>query len=79
MFTGIVEQMGLIYDVQEMDTSASGGSGFSLTISEAFVVLSDANLGDSIAINGAIQSSISTIIKSHCDVTWQNRHMSHRD
>lgn len=52
MFTGIVEQMGLVADIQEMDTSASGGSGFSLTISEASVVLSDASLGDSIAISG---------------------------
>lgn len=52
MFTGIVETMGTVAEIVPMDTSASGGGGFSITISDARVVLSDVNLGDSIAVNG---------------------------
>ncbi len=54
MFTGIVEEQGLVSVIKAMDISESGGSGFSLTISEASLVLSDASLGDSIAVNGLI-------------------------
>ncbi|KAJ3187832.1 Riboflavin synthase alpha chain [Gaertneriomyces sp. JEL0708] len=52
MFTGIVETMGSVAQIKPLDTSSSGGGGFSLTIAGASVVLSDVNLGDSIAVNG---------------------------
>ncbi|OAJ44170.1 riboflavin synthase, alpha subunit [Batrachochytrium dendrobatidis JEL423] len=35
-----------------MDTSETGGSGYSITVSDASVVLTDVHIGDSIAING---------------------------
>ncbi|KAI9203644.1 uncharacterized protein BJ171DRAFT_582788 [Polychytrium aggregatum] len=52
MFTGIVEIMGRVSEVAQMDTTASGGSGFSITIADCAVVLTDVHLGDSIAVNG---------------------------
>ncbi|KAJ1555478.1 Riboflavin synthase alpha chain [Nowakowskiella sp. JEL0078] len=52
MFTGIVEALGRVAAIVPLDVSQSGGGGFSITISNAEVVLVDVNLGDSIAING---------------------------
>ncbi|KAH6561886.1 riboflavin synthase, alpha subunit [Batrachochytrium salamandrivorans] len=52
MFTGIVEVMGTVSAVEPMDTTGTGGSGFSLTITDANVVLSDVHIGDSIIVNG---------------------------
>ncbi|RKP25419.1 riboflavin synthase alpha chain [Syncephalis pseudoplumigaleata] len=52
MFTGIVECMGRISDIQSMDTSLSGGNGWTVTVSGAQSILGDCHLGDSIAING---------------------------
>ncbi|KND00907.1 riboflavin synthase, alpha subunit [Spizellomyces punctatus DAOM BR117] len=52
MFTGIVETMGTIAEIVPMDTTSSGGGGFSMTIGNADVVLSDVHIGDSIAVNG---------------------------
>lgn len=52
MFTGLVEHMGLVSSIQELDTSESGGNGWTLTISNAAEILTDCHLGDSIAING---------------------------
>ncbi|KAJ3036447.1 Riboflavin synthase alpha chain [Rhizophlyctis rosea] len=53
MFTGIVEHMGTVSSILPLDTTESGGGGFSITISDAAPVLSDVNLGDSISVNGA--------------------------
>nr|XP_023907990.1 riboflavin synthase-like [Quercus suber] len=52
MFTGIVESVGTVATLIQHDASASGGGGTSLTISDAALVLSDCNMGDSISING---------------------------
>ncbi|KAI8815099.1 hypothetical protein BJ742DRAFT_782331 [Cladochytrium replicatum] len=52
MFTGIVETMGTVAVVERMDTTASGGGGFAVTIEEAGPVLVDVALGDSIACDG---------------------------
>ncbi|KAJ2725553.1 Riboflavin synthase alpha chain [Coemansia sp. Benny D115] len=52
MFTGIVECMGKVVEFTPLDSTESGGSGASLTISGASSILGDCHLGDSIAING---------------------------
>ncbi|KAG0224465.1 alpha subunit of riboflavin synthase [Mortierella sp. GBAus27b] len=52
MFTGIVEHLGKVTDIVELDFSESGGKGFSITIGEAASILGDCHLGDSIAVNG---------------------------
>ncbi|KAJ2840006.1 Riboflavin synthase alpha chain [Coemansia erecta] len=52
MFTGIVECMGKVVEFTRLDTTAAGGNGASLAISEARSILDDCHLGDSIAING---------------------------
>ncbi|KAJ3322488.1 Riboflavin synthase alpha chain [Boothiomyces sp. JEL0866] len=52
MFTGIVETMGRVTAVETIDATESGGNGFTITIDNAEIVLSDVNLGDSIAVNG---------------------------
>ncbi|GAB1741136.1 hypothetical protein NU219Hw_g6382t1 [Hortaea werneckii] len=52
MFTGIVESIGIVSRLIQHDESSSGGRGTSLTISNCADVLVDANLGDSISING---------------------------
>ena len=52
MFTGIVEEMGTISAIEPRDSSESGGGGFSMTISQASLVLEDVHLGDSICCNG---------------------------
>ncbi|KAF2204795.1 Lumazine-binding protein [Delitschia confertaspora ATCC 74209] len=52
MFTGIVEILGTVAALEELDQSSSGGGGTSLTISDAEEILGDAHLGDSISVNG---------------------------
>ncbi|KAF2483210.1 riboflavin synthase alpha chain [Neohortaea acidophila] len=52
MFTGIVETIGTVTRLDQHDTTASGGGGTSLTISNSAAILEDAHLGDSISING---------------------------
>ncbi|KAF2814965.1 riboflavin synthase alpha chain [Mytilinidion resinicola] len=52
MFTGIVEILGTVSALEELDQTASGGGGTSLTIANAQDILEDANLGDSISVNG---------------------------
>ncbi|KAF9944999.1 Riboflavin synthase alpha chain [Mortierella alpina] len=52
MFTGIVEILGSIIDIAPLDSSESGGQGFSITVGNAAEILTDCHLGDSIAING---------------------------
>ncbi|KAI8618311.1 Lumazine-binding protein [Chytriomyces sp. MP71] len=52
VFTGIVECMGVVSSVLEVDNTWGGGRGLSMTFSEAGPVLVDVNLGDSIMVNG---------------------------
>ncbi|KAF2725042.1 Lumazine-binding protein [Polychaeton citri CBS 116435] len=52
MFTGIVEAIGTVSQLQTLDTSSSGGGGTSLTISDCADILGDCHLGDSISVNG---------------------------
>ncbi|KAI9934219.1 hypothetical protein ASPWEDRAFT_415834 [Aspergillus wentii DTO 134E9] len=52
MFTGLVEKIGTVTSLEPLDTSSSGGGGTSLTISDCEEILTDAHLGDSIAVNG---------------------------
>lgn len=52
MFTGIIECVGVVEKVVTLDTSESGGGGFSITIGGASSILSDCNFGDSISTNG---------------------------
>jgi len=51
MFTGLVEEKGRLLDFARMGEGQAGGAGWHLTLA-AERVLSDAALGDSIAVNG---------------------------
>lgn len=44
----------VVSELQNLDTSQSGGGGTSLTISNVEELLGDCHLGDSIAINGIV-------------------------
>ena len=48
-----VEHLGLVTAITPLDDSASGGNGFSMTISESAPILGDCHIGDSICVNGA--------------------------
>lgn len=52
MFTGIVEQIGKVKELNSLDSSESGGNGVSVVVTDVGPVLDDCNLGDSIAVNG---------------------------
>ncbi|KAN0063080.1 Riboflavin synthase alpha chain [Thecaphora frezii] len=52
MFTGIVELLAPIIAIEALDTTQSGGGGFSITIGECASILKDCHIGDSIAVNG---------------------------
>ncbi|KAF2735077.1 Lumazine-binding protein [Polyplosphaeria fusca] len=53
MFTGLVEAIGTVSALEELDQTSSGGGGTSLTIAGAAKdILGDAHLGDSISVNG---------------------------
>ncbi|RMZ88595.1 hypothetical protein DV736_g4175, partial [Chaetothyriales sp. CBS 134916] len=52
MFTGLVETIGTVTALKELDPSQPGGNGTSLTVSDCADILSDAHVGDSISING---------------------------
>lgn len=52
MFTGLVEAIGIVAALEELDETSSGGGGTSLTISSSEDILGDAHLGDSISVNG---------------------------
>ena len=52
MFTGIVEHMGTVVEIQQLDTSSSGGGGWSMKVGDSEKVLVDCRLGDSISVNG---------------------------
>ncbi|KAG9122661.1 Riboflavin synthase alpha chain [Ceratobasidium sp. 392] len=53
MFTGLIEHMGLVTAIDALDTTSSGGGGFSMTISDSTPILGDCHIGDSICVNGA--------------------------
>ncbi|PIG80260.1 riboflavin synthase alpha chain [Aspergillus arachidicola] len=57
MFTGLVETIGTVSSLEPLDTSASGGGGTSLTITNCEEILTDAHLGDSIAVNGSLSTN----------------------
>ena len=52
-FSGLVEHVGTVKRIDELDASTSGGGGWSVTINDARTVLDDCKLGDSICVNGA--------------------------
>jgi len=52
MFTGIVEIVGTVSKLEQLDKTASGGGGTSLTIIGAEEILGDCHEGDSISVNG---------------------------
>ena len=45
-----------------VDTSESGGNGFSATITDVGPILEDVHLGDSISINGTVIRAVSMLI-----------------
>ncbi|KDQ15592.1 hypothetical protein BOTBODRAFT_31488 [Botryobasidium botryosum FD-172 SS1] len=53
MFTGLVEHLGTISAIVPLDTTESGGGGWSITIGDAAPILGDCHIGDSISVNGA--------------------------
>lgn len=52
MFTGIIELLAPIVDIQAMDSSKAGGGGYSMTIGKAAEIVHDCTVGDSICVNG---------------------------
>jgi riboflavin synthase len=48
-----VQHIGTVADIQTQDATASGGGGWSVTISDAAPILADCHIGDSISVNGA--------------------------
>ncbi|KAL2154415.1 hypothetical protein VTH82DRAFT_3091 [Thermothelomyces myriococcoides] len=50
MFTGIVEEMGTVAELNPSDST--GGTSLTITLPPTSPLLSDAHLGDSIAVNG---------------------------
>lgn len=62
MFTGIVEHMGTVVEIQQLDNSSSGGGGWSMKVGDAKNILVDCRLGDSISVNGIFYQIISTQI-----------------
>jgi riboflavin synthase len=56
MFTGIVEWMGTVGSIKEMDNTETGGKGWSFVIKDCETILGDVILGDSIAVNGKLES-----------------------
>jgi len=53
MFTGLVEHQGRIHSISPLDTTESGGGGWSIVIADSAPVLEDCHIGDSISVNGA--------------------------
>ncbi|KAF8702925.1 Lumazine-binding protein, partial [Rhizoctonia solani] len=53
MFTGLVEHLGRVAAIVALDSTASGGNGFSMTIEDSAPILGDCHIGDSICVNGA--------------------------
>lgn len=53
MFTGLIEIGAPVLAVETLDTSESGGNGFSLILGDAAAILDDCHVGDSIAVEGS--------------------------
>lgn len=53
MFTGLVEHMGTVSAITSIDSTESGGAGWSMVIGDAAPILTDCHLGNSILVNGA--------------------------
>ncbi|WWC88106.1 riboflavin synthase, alpha subunit [Kwoniella dendrophila CBS 6074] len=55
MFTGLIEHMATVSNIQDPSTSTSANKddGFVMTISDASPILDDCHIGDSICVNGA--------------------------
>ncbi|KAG8899030.1 Riboflavin synthase alpha chain [Tulasnella sp. 403] len=53
MFTGLVEHQGRIVAIDPLDTTESGGGGWSITVGDSAEILNDCHIGDSISVNGA--------------------------
>ncbi|KAG8948677.1 Riboflavin synthase alpha chain [Tulasnella sp. 424] len=53
MFTGLIEHQGRITGIVPLDTTESGGGGWSITIGDSAAILGDCHVGDSICTNGA--------------------------
>jgi len=53
MFTGLVEHQGRVSAIVPLDTTESGGGGWSITIGDSAPILEDCHIGDSICTNGA--------------------------
>lgn len=62
--------------LEPLDTSTSGGGGTSLTISDCEEILTDAHLGDSIAVNGNFELFYTTGTSLR---RFEKRNMSHGD
>lgn len=67
MFTGLVEKIGKVTTVDSQDTSAGGGGGASLVISDCAEILTDCHLGDSICVNGTCLT-VTSFDKTHFKV-----------
>lgn len=52
MFTGLIETIGSVLEVHQLDKSESGGNGVSLVIGDCLEILTDVHVGDSICTNG---------------------------
>jgi len=52
MFTGIVEHIGEVIEILILDSSVSGGGGWSMKIGKAEPILINCKNGDSISVNG---------------------------
>ncbi|ELU40257.1 riboflavin synthase [Rhizoctonia solani AG-1 IA] len=48
-----VEHLGRVAAIVALDSTASGGNGFSMTIEDSAPILGDCHIGDSICVNGA--------------------------
>lgn len=66
MFTGLVETIGTVSDVTPLDSSASGGNGTSMVITDCLEILGDVHLGDSICTSGVCL----TVTEFDSDKSW---------
>ncbi|CAG8631300.1 4293_t:CDS:2, partial [Acaulospora morrowiae] len=60
----IVEHIGVVTEIQQLDNSETGGGGWSMKIGSAEPVLVDCKLGDSISVNGTC------LTVTEFDTTW---------
>jgi len=48
-----IEHAGIVSSISPLDTTESGGGGWSITIADSGPILTDCSIGDSICVNGA--------------------------